>query len=179
MRRPLLRGTAIACLVGSLAACSSSSHTASTTSAPAPTSSTSTSTTSTTAPTAATVAAVRSFFAHDGKTLLAFERATAVVATGAAPRPADCLRLARQVLPKIVPDSNSLFPLAKRIPDPTLADVFGQEVKLRVLVVLGCAQGAARAIPPITGPSAEQGYATIRASAEGLKRLLARYGIAL
>jgi hypothetical protein len=111
--------------------------------------------------------------------LLAFERATTVFSTGSAPSPQDCERFTSSVLPKIVRDSNSLDPLTRRIPDPVLASAFSQDVRIKLIVGLGCSELATQHRPQITGATAEQGYATVRTFTERVKRLLAQYGIAV
>jgi hypothetical protein len=168
VRRPFARSAGILCLIGAMAGCSSgSSHAGSTT----PTTSTIPATTK-----LPTAVAVRAFFAHDGKALLEFERATKVIATGSAPQRATCVQLTRQVLPKIVHDPNSLSPLAQRIPDPVLASAVRNDVNLKVLVVLGCSAGSTPSPGSRLDPKA---YTTVRDFANGVKVLLAKYGIAV
>src|SRR5205085_5991871 len=129
------RRVGVACLIGTLAACSSGG------SSKAPTGSTSTSSSTSTASTVKGTGSVREFFASAGKPLLAFERATRVLETGSAPKRETCLHLTRQVLPKIIVDTNLVFPLTQRIPNAELAGAFGQHVRLKLLVVLGCGNG--------------------------------------
>jgi hypothetical protein len=163
------RRAGVVCLISSLAACSSGGSKA------LPTSTSSSSTPSTSAISAGSVAAaVRAFFASDGKPLLAFERATRELETGSAPQRDTCLRLTRQVLPKIIDDPNLLFPLTQRIPDPELASAFGQDVRLKLLVVLGCSAGST---PPTGNAADPKAYQSVRDFADGVKRLLARFAI--
>jgi hypothetical protein len=164
-RRPFTRRAGLVCLVGSLAACSSSGTPTASSSSSSTKASTSTST--------KTYASVGEFFAHDGKPLLAFERATKVIATGSVPEHDTCQRLTRDVLPKIVPNPNVLSPLARRIPDPTLAAAVDQDVRLKLLVVLGCSSR-----PITTGPDTDKkAWTSVRDFSNTAKRLLARYGI--
>jgi hypothetical protein len=109
---------------------------------------------------------VPAFFAHDGRPLLAFERATAPLATGTVVQRQTCVAL-RQALPKIVADPNSLIPLAQRVPNATLASVLAQDVKLRLFVISGCSS--------LDGPVTA--YPEIRDSADVLERLFREYGI--
>ena len=158
--RPIARRAGLVCLIGSLAACSSNStHTASTTK---------TTTSSATSTTLKKYASVSEFFAGDGKPLLAFERATKVIATGSAPQQSTCRHLTGEVLPKIIKDPNLLSPLARRIPDATLAAAVDQDVRLKVLVVLGCSR---RQQPE--GPS----WKSVQGFSNDAKRLLAQHGI--
>jgi len=168
--RPLARRAGIVCLIGSLAACSSgTSHTTSTTSS---TSRSSTSTPETTTRGTSPLS-VREFFAGEGKPLIEFERATKVIATGSPPQKETCLRLTRQVLPKIIASPNSLNPLARRIPDATLNRAVTNDVNLKLIVVLGCSLRT-----PTTGPGSDpKAWTTVSDFANGVKRLLAPYGI--
>jgi hypothetical protein len=165
VRSGVARRVGVACLISSLAACSSGG------SSTAPTGSTSSSSSASSSSTSLKSAeSVREFFASEGKPLLAFERATRVLETGSAPKRETCLRLTRQVLPKIVDDPNLVFPLTQRIPNAELAGAFGQDVRLKLLVVLGCSAGTT----PVTDP---KGYENVRDFAAGVRRLLARFGI--
>jgi hypothetical protein len=173
----LARLAGTVCLSCALAGCGSGKSTPSASVKSTTSSSTSTST-STTAPKPVTVAAVRAFFStHDGKTLLAFDRATAVLATGSVPKAAQCLQLTTTTLPKIVHDPNSLNPIASKIPDPALANAFSQDVRIKVLLLLGCSENAKRGIEPATDPASKASWTTVHDFAAGLQRLLARYGI--
>ena len=177
----LARRAASICLMCSLAACSSGkSHPAASSQATRPSTSTSSSTssTSTTLPGPAKIAAVRAFFARDGKTLLAFERASAPLATGSAPTGQQCEQFTSTVFPKIVKDPNTLDPLARRIPDPALASAFSEDVRIKQLVGLGCSENFRRGIQPPSGTAADiSTWRPVRDFAALVRRLLARYGI--
>jgi hypothetical protein len=166
-----MRNTAIACVLGSLAACSGgSSHSKAAITPPK---------TSTTSPRATTSlpdtpTGVREFFSHDGKPLIAFERATKPLTMGVLPERATCLRLTRDVLPKVIRDPNLLSPLTQRIPNRALAEAFGADVRLKILVVLGCSAGA-QPLPP--GSADPRAYTTVRSFADRVQQILAGYGI--
>ena len=117
-------------------------------------------------------ARVVAFFEHEGSPLLAFERATAPLATGTRPDRATCVRLRDVVLPKVSKSPDALVSLAQRVPDKPLAAAFHTVVSLKVLVVLGCATGAAP-----TGAQDPKGYTSIRDHTRSLDAHLARYGI--
>lgn len=117
-------------------------------------------------------ARVVAFLEHEGSPLLAFERATAPLATGTRPDRATCVRLRDVVLPKVSKSPDALVSLAQRVPDKSLAAAFHTVVSLKVLVVLGCATGAAP-----TGAQDPKGYTSIRDHTRSLDARLARYGI--
>ncbi|MDQ1467035.1 MAG: hypothetical protein QOH10_1450, partial [Actinomycetota bacterium] len=159
-RRPIARRAGLVCLIGSLAACSSSStH---------PGSTTKTTTSSSSSSTPKTYKSVGDFFAGDGKPLIAFERETQVIATGTVPQQATCRRLTQDVLPTIVKDPNLLSPLALRIPDAALRAAVDQDVRLKVLVVLGCSLRQQQ-----DGPT----WKSVQGFSNDAKRLLAQHGI--
>jgi hypothetical protein len=177
-RMPIARRAGATCLVCLLAACSSGKGPSNKTTSSKATEP-STSSTSTTLPKAAAVAAVRAYFKGDGKALLQYLRAAPLVITGTVPKNADCLRLTREVLPKIANDSNVLRKLANGIPDKRLAEGFSYNLGLELLVIQGCATNALRNQPPITGAAAEKQYAGVRDYYDGLIKLLAVYGVTL
>jgi len=115
---------------------------------------------------------VVAFLAHDGAPLVAFERATAPLATGSRPDRATCLHLRDVVLPKISKSPDSLVALAQRVPDRALAKDFHTVVSLKIIVVLGCGTGAAP-----TGAQDSKGFTSIRDDARRLDQHLAQSGI--
>jgi hypothetical protein len=177
-RMPIARRAGATCLVCLLAACSSGKGTSDKTTSSTATEP-STSATTTTLPSAATAAAVRTYFAGTAKPLLDFERAIPIVITGTTPTNANCIHLARDVLPKIAKDPNVLTELAKNIPSKRLAEGFSFNLGIELVVVLGCSSNAAKGLPPVTGPSAAKQYENVRVYYDGLIKLLAVYGVKL
>lgn len=121
---------------------------------------------------ASSQSSVVAFLAHDGAPLLAFERATAPLATGSRPDRATCLHLRDVVLPKISKSPDALVALTRRVPDRILAKDFHTVVSLKIIVVLGCATGASP-----TGAEDPKGFTSIRDDARRLDLQLARSGI--
>ena len=126
------------------------------------------------ATTAASRPSVVAFFAHDGAPLVAFERATASLATGSRPDRSTCVHLRDVVLPKISKSPDSLVALARRIPDKRLSGQFHTVLSLKIIVVLGCATGAAP-----TSATDPQGFTSIRDDARRLDATLAQFGITI
>jgi len=115
---------------------------------------------------------VVAFLTRGGAPLLAFERATAPLATGSRPDRATCLHLRDVVLPKIAKSPDSLVALTRRVPDRTLANEFHTVVSLKIIIVLGCATGVAP-----TGAQDPKAFTSIRDDARRLNLHLAQSGV--
>jgi len=97
-----------------------------------------TTTTTTTVPTEAVQASVQAYFAGKGAPLIAFRRATRLLATGKPVSRAECDRLATKDLPAVTPGFYPTLALAKEIPDPVLAGKVQDDVFTKNLLLTSC-----------------------------------------
>jgi hypothetical protein len=128
-RSARLRQAGTLAAVVALAACSSGGSSAKdnprSTTTTAPPAST---TTSTTQPLAVAKPKVTAFLAGEGARLLEFQRVTASMNDGKEPDRAFCRQLVTQTLPKLSASPQGLLDLAKKIPDPRLADLVHTDI---------------------------------------------------
>jgi hypothetical protein len=163
-----------ACLVASLAACSSSGHKAGSSSSTTR-HTTTTVAPATTLPTPASITTVKTWFAAHGQPLIEFERVTAPLATGKVPTAAACLKFIKTDLPHVTKDQNTLVALAEQIPNADLENAVEHDVAQKLLVGRGCGEAVLSNRPiPVGTPAA---WASVRGYSDTAHLWLSRFGI--